>query len=238
MMGSPAPASPSPSTAPASAPSGPGSSTCLRAAPLNPSASSQARCAPLSGTSADHRSLRANQIGTDLRFASGASSTAAEPSTCLGFSRETMAVSSCLELDERLPLGHEALLLHQPSADAARLFGAHGYVHLHGLDDGDLGVGLDPVASLDQPAQQLPGDRRVDVTFHRQRRPWSSLVESTMPRRSAQAEEARASGRPQGARRDPQVERLSALAAAAQRPAQGAAPAQAATCASAGSRST
>src|SRR5215475_12436041 len=170
-MGSPAPASPSPSTAPASAPSGPGSSTCLRAAPLNPSALSHARCPSLSGASAVHRSLRANQIGTDLRFASGANSTAAEPSTCLGFSRETMAVSSCLELDERLSLSHEALLLHQPSADAARLFGAHGYVHLHGFDDGDLGIGLDPVAGFDQSAQQLPGNGRVDVTFHRQGAP-------------------------------------------------------------------
>src|SRR5262245_57227872 len=165
MMGSPAPASPSPSTAPASAPSGAGSSTCLRAAPLNPSASSQVRCASLSGASAAHRSLRASQTGTDLRFASGASSTAAEPGTCLSFSREIMR--SRLELDDRLRLVHEALLLHQAPAGADRLFRAYRYVHLLGFDDGDLGIGLDPVAGLDQSAQQLLGDGRVDVTFHR-----------------------------------------------------------------------
>src|SRR5262249_10513808 len=127
--------------------------------------------------------LGETKIGTDWRLPPGANSPAAAPCMCLVFSRETMAVSSRLELDERLPLGHEAFLLHQPSADAARLFGAHGYMHLHGLDDGDLGVGLDPVAGLDQSARQLPADGRVDVTIHRPRPPWSSLVESTMPRR-------------------------------------------------------
>ena len=63
---------------------------------------------------------------------------------------------SAFQGEQRLPLGHHALLGHQPLRHAAALLGADGDVHFHSLDNGDLGVGLDQVADLHQASDHLP----------------------------------------------------------------------------------
>src|SRR5262249_32103414 len=128
-----------------------------------------------------HRSLRASQTGSDLRFTSGANSTAAQPGIRFVLSLDTMVAGSRFELDQGLPLGHDTLLLHQPLAYAAALFGPHRYVQLHRLEHGNLRVRLDLVAGRNQSAQQLPGNGRSDVTLHRQDAP--AVIPATAPRR-------------------------------------------------------
>ena len=90
-MGSPARASPSPSTAPASDPSGPGSSRCFLGAPLKPCASTHAFCAGVSGASRTQAALRASQMGIDFFLLSAGSSTAAGPAACFVFSLDAIA---------------------------------------------------------------------------------------------------------------------------------------------------
>src|SRR5262245_33697037 len=77
-----------------------------------------------------------------------------------------LIVASALERQQRLAFGDHGLLLHQPFGDAPRLLGAHRDMHLHRLDDGDLGVGRDGVALLHEPRDQLSRDRRDDVPSH------------------------------------------------------------------------
>src|SRR4029079_4405247 len=94
---------------------------------------------------------------------------------------------SPLQLEQGLPLGDQALLRDQPLGHSARLLCAHRYVHLHRLDDSDLGVGIDTVARLHQAAQQVPGDGRRDVTCHGKAFDGTAPRTAPCPRRSSQA---------------------------------------------------
>lgn len=71
-----------------------------------------------------------------------------------------------IELEQGLALGDLRLLLDKPFGHAARKLGRDWDVHLHGLDDGHLGVWDNSGASFNQTGNQLSGDRRGDVTRH------------------------------------------------------------------------